>query len=160
MIKKFEKLIKKIKNYLKTNILMCTFIISSLINGCLIRFFTVENYFAIKPILADLTVLLIITAFGYFIKPKHQFKYFIIWSVILNAICIINSVYYTNYLSFASVSFLKTATELTGYANAVLENILEFKDLIFLWQIFTLSFVHIQLKKQKYYDKVKEVENG
>ena len=160
MIKKLKIFLKRIKKYIQTNILMSTFIITLLINGCLVRFFTVSNYFAIKPILADFVVLLIITAFGYFIKPKHQFKYFIIWSVILNAICIINSVYYTNYLSFASVSFLKTATELTGYANAVLENILEFKDLIFLWQIFTLSFVHIQLKKQKYYDKVKEVENG
>ena len=34
------------------------------------------------------------------------------------------------------------------------------KDFIFLWQIFTLSFVHIQLKRSKYYDKVKEVEKG
>ena len=160
MIKKFEKLIKKIKNYLKTNILMCTFIISSLINGCLIRFFTVENYFAIKPILADLTVLLIITAFGYFIKPKHQFKYFLSWSIVLTLICLINAIYYSNYLSFASLSLLKTASELGGYTDAVIKNILEIKQLIYIWQIFALCFVHIQLKRKKYYDKVKEIENG
>lgn len=160
MIKSLKKSLKKVKNYLKTNILMCTFIITSLINGCLVRFFTVSNYFAIKPILADIVVLLIITAFGYFLKPKHQFKYFIVWSIVLTALCIINTVYYSNYLSFASISLLKTATELGDYTNAVFENILEIKDLIFLWQIFTIIFVHIQLKKKKYYDKVKDVENG
>lgn len=160
MIKKLEKLIKKIKNYLKTNILMSTFIISSLINGCLIRFFTVQNYFAIKPILADLTVLLIITAFGYFIKPKHQFKYFLSWSIVLTLICLINAIYYSNYLSFASLSLLKTASELGGYTDAVIKNILEIKQLIYIWQIFALCFVHIQLKRKKYYDKVKEIENG
>ena len=160
MIKTLEKFFKNLKNYLKTNILMCTFIISTLINGCLIRFFTVENYFAIKPILADLVVLLIVTAFGYFIKPKHQFKYFLSWSIVFTLICIINAVYYSNYLSFASLSLLKTAGELGGYADAVIKNILEIKQLIFLWQIFAICFVHVQLKRKKYYDKVKEIEKG
>lgn len=160
MIKTLQKFFKKLKNYLKTNILMCTFIISTLINGCLIRFFTVENYFAIKPILADLVVLLIVTAFGYFIKPKHQFKYFLSWSIVFSLICIVNAVYYSNYLSFASLSLLKTAAQLGGYADAVIENILEVKQLIFGWQIFALCFVHVQLKRKKYYDRVKEIEKG
>lgn len=160
MTETIKKMYKKLRNYLKTNILMSTFIITNIINGFLVRFFTVENYFAIKPILGDLVVLLIITAFGYFIRPKHQFKYFIFWSIIFTAICIINTVYYGNYISFSSVSLIKTAGELKGYTNAVLENILELKDFIFLWSIFTLSFVHIQLKRKKYYEKVKEIENS
>ena len=160
MIETLEKTFKKIVNYLKTNVLMSTFIITCLINGCIVRFFTVENYFAIKPILADLVVLLIITAFGYFFKPKNQFKYFAVWSIVLTGICIVNSVYYSNYLSYASVSLLKTAGQLGSYTDAVFENILELKDLIFLWQIFTMVFVHIQLRRKKYYDKVKEIENG
>ena len=159
MIKKLIKMLNKIKQYLKTNILMSTFIISSLINACLLRFFTVSNYFAIKPILADIVVILIITSLGYFIKPKHQFKYFMSWSVLLTLICIINNVYYGNYLSFASLSLLKTASELGGYTDALFENILQIKDFIFLFQIFTLSFVHVQLKRKKYYESVKN-ENG
>ena len=160
MFKTFKKGFKKLKNYIKTNILMATFIITSVINGFLVRFFTVQNYFAIKPIFADLVVLLIVTAFGYFIKPKHQFKYFLVWSIIFTFVCILNTVYYGNYISFASISLIKTATELGGYTDAVFENILELKDFIFLWQIFTLSFVHIQLKRKKYYDRVKEIEKG
>ena len=160
MYKKCRKILKKIKKYFETNILMTTFIITSLINGIIIRCFTVANYFAIKPILADLTFLLIITAFGYFIKPKNQFKYFITWSIILSLLCIINTVYYSNYLSFASISLLKTASELGSYADAVFENILEMKDLIYLWQILTIIFVHVQLKRKKYYIKVTDIENG
>ena len=156
MIKEIQKFFKRLKRYLKTNILMCTFIITSLINGCLVRFFTVQNYFAIKPILADLVVLLIVTAFGYFIKPKHQFKYFLGWSILFTFICTLNTIYYSNYLSFASISLLKTATELGAYADAVIKNILQIKQLIFLWQIFALCFVHVQLKKKKYYKKVKD----
>ena len=160
VIEVLKRGIDKICRYIKTNILMSSFIISCLINSTLVRFLTVANYFAIKPILADLVVLLIITSFGYFIKPKHQFKYFITWSIILTAICLINTVYYSNYLSFASVSLLKTATELGGYTDAVFENILELKDFVFLLQIFVVCFVHFQLKKKKYYDKVTLIENG
>ena len=159
MIQTLIKILNKIKLYIKTNVLMSTFIISGLINACLVRFLTVNNYFAIKPILADVVVLLTISAIGYFIKPKHQFKYLLGWSVLLTLICVVNTVYYGNYLSFASISLLKTATEITGYADAVFENILELKDFIYLIQIFALTFVHIQLKRKKYYEEVKN-ENG
>lgn len=160
MIDILKKTINKIVEYIKTNLLMSTFIITSLINSFLVRFFTVGNIFALKPVLADLVVLFVITAFGYFIKPKHQYKYFLGFSILLTLICIINTVYYSNYISFASVSLLKTASELGGYTDAVFENILEIKDFIFLFQIFILTFIHIQLKRKGYYEKVKEVENG
>ena len=152
--------LNKTKEYLKTNKLMLIFIITSIVNEVILRHFTVNNTFAIKPIFADLAFLLFITSFGYFIRPKHQFKYLLIWSIILSALCIINTVYYSNYISFASVSLLKTASELGGYTDAVFENILEIKDLIYIWQIFTLSFVHLQLKRKKYYDIVVEVEKS
>ena len=154
------KILNKFKNYLKTNKLMLTFIVTSLINEILLRYFTVNNIFSIKPIFADLAFLLLITSFGYFFKPKNQFIYLLIWSIILTLLCIINTVYYSNYISYASVSLLKTASELGGYTDAVFENILELKDLIFVWQIFTLSFVHIQLKRKKYYNNVVDVERG
>ena len=159
MIEKIIKILKKVKRYINTNILMSTFIITGVINACLVRFFTVGNYFTIKPVLADIVVLLVITSIGYFIKPKHQFKYFVVWSVILTAICVINTIYYGNYLSFASISLLKTATELGGYADAVIENMIQLKDFSYLIQLFALTFVHVQLKRKNYYEEVKN-ENG
>lgn len=148
------------KSYLKTNILFMTFIISSFINASLVRFFTVKNYFDIKPMIADLAVLLIIGAFGYFIKPKHQFKYFFTWAIIFTAICIINSMYYTNYLSFVSFSLLETSMQLADVSDAVVENVMEMKDFCYLWQILAMLFVNKELKKKKYYQKVEKIEVG
>lgn len=158
-MEKFKNILKNITSYLKTNVLVTAFIVSNLINGILLRYFTVKNYFNIKPIIADITILLIISAFGYLIKPKHQFKYFISFSVVLTIICLANSIYYSNYLSYISVSLLETSSQLGGYTDA-LTNIIETKDFIYLWQLFAITFIHLQIKKKDYYDKVKEIEIG
>ena len=150
----------KSQNYVKTNILFMTFVISSVINGCLIRFLTVKNYFDIKPIIADLAIILILGAFGYFIKPKHQFKYFFTISCIFVVLCVINSMYYTNYLSFASFSLLETSLQVVDVGDAVVENVMEMKDFCYIWQILAMIFVHKILKKKKYYDRVSKIEVG
>ncbi len=154
-----KTLLKKITIYAKTNIIMSVFIITNLINAIILRAFTVKNVFAIKPVIADIVVLLLIAAFAYFIKPKKQYRYFLIWSIIFTAVCIINCVYYSNYISFASFSLLATSLELGGYTDA-LENIIEFKQFIFLWQPFALTLFHFGLKRRGYYEKVKNVERG
>ena len=146
--------------YLKTNILFMTFVISSLINGCLLRFFTVKNYFDIKPIIADLAVILIIGAFGYFIKPKHQFKYYIIWSIIFSVLCLINCMYYTNFLSFVSFSLLETSLQTAAVSDAIVDNVMEMKDFFFLWQILAMFIVNNRLKKKNYFEKVAKIERG
>lgn len=155
-----EQLKKNSKAYMKTNILFMTFVLTSVLNGCLLRFLTVKNFFDFQPIIADLAVIVIVGAIGYFIKPKHQFKYFSVWAAIFTLICIINSMYYTNYLSFASLSLLETSTQIVDVADAVVENVMELKDFSYLWQLFALFFVHHSLKKRKYYAKVAEIEVG
>lgn len=157
--KYIKKISKEVVKYIRTNVIVSMFILTNLINAIILRGLTVANYFAIKPVLADLSILLIVSAFSYFIKPKHQFKYLFTWSIIFTATCIINTIYYSNYISFASFSLLKTLTELGGYTDAV-TTLLEFKFFIFLWQPFALMFVHHQLKRKKYYDKVIDIENG
>ena len=148
------------KSYLKTNILFMTFVITSLLNGCLLRFLTVKNFFAIKPVIADLAVILIIGAFGYFIKPKHQFKYFFTWGCVFTLLCIVNSVYYTNYLSFVSFSLIETSLQLVDVTNAVTDNVMEYKDFCFIWQLLALLIVNKKLKKLDYYTKVSKIEKG
>jgi Phosphoglycerol transferase and related proteins, alkaline phosphatase superfamily len=155
-----NKIKDKTRNYTKTNILFFTFVITSVLNGMLLRFLTVKNYFEIKAILGDLVVVLVIGAFGYFLKPKHQFKYFVTWSVIFSVLCIVNSMYYTNYLSFASVSLLATSLQVIDVGDAVVQNVMEIKDFSYLWQIFTMIFVHVSLKKKDYYTKVSKIEVG
>ncbi len=148
------------KGYLTTNVLFITFVITSVLNATLLRFFTVKNYFDFKPVIADLAVVVIIGAFGYFIKPKHQFKYFFGWSVFFAVLCIINSIYYTNFLSFASLSLATTALQLVGVADAVTENIMELKDFSFVWAPIAMLFLNHYLKKQGYYARVEKIEQG
>ena len=148
------------KSYLHTNILFMTFVSTSVLNGCILRFLSVKNYFDIKPIIADLAIVLIIGAFGYFIKPKHQFKYFFGWSIIFTTLCVVNSMYYTNYVSFVSFSLLETSLQLVDVGDAVVNNVMEIKDFSYIWQIIAMLFVNKSLKKRNYYEKVSKIEKG
>lgn len=153
-----RNVLKKIGQYIETNVLLLTFVVTNVINAVILRYMTVQNTFAIKPVIADLVVVLFIAAFAYFIKPKYRIIYFIIFSVILDATCIINAIYFKNYFSFASVSLLGTLGELGGYTDAVFENFLEAKDFIYLWQLFALIVMHFGLKRKKHYDNVQKME--
>lgn len=146
------------KLYIKTNKLFLTTIIGLLINATLLRIFTVKNYFDIKPIIGDITVLLLFGSFAYFLKPKKQFIYFISMSIIFTTICIINSVYYTFYTSFASFSLLMTAFQIVDVGDAVVKNVLEIKDFVFIWQPITLILLHIGLVRNDYYQFVLKIE--
>lgn len=156
----FQKFKIQSKSYLKTNILFMTFVITSVINEVLLRGFTVKNVFEIKPIIADIAIVLLVGAFGYFIKPKHQFKYFFSWSFIFTLLCLINSMYYSNYVSFASFSLLETSLQIVDVGDAVVQNVMEIKDFIYLWQLLAMFFVNKTLKKRNYFDKVSKIEQG
>lgn len=158
-----KNIIIKIKNrvikYIKDNILFLTYVILLLINSTVLRFFTVKNYFSIKPMLADIAVILIIGLFGYFIKPKKRFVYYIIWISIFSVLTMADSIYYTNYKSFISVSLLSTASQLGGVFDAVTESILEAKDLVFLLSILLYIAVYVLLRKKKthYFERLEKI---
>jgi phosphoglycerol transferase MdoB-like AlkP superfamily enzyme len=129
-----------------------------LINATLLRVTTVGNIFEIKPVIADLAVILLILCLAYLIKPKKQIIYFMSISILMSAICVINSIYFTYYSSFASVSLLSTSLQVTSVADAVTENIMELSDFIFVWQPIVVLFVHLSLKKKNYYHIAEKVE--
>lgn len=160
-IKKFLMNFKiQSKDYLKTNVLFATFVITSILNEILLRTFTIKNTFELKPVIADIAIVLLVGAIGYFIKPKHRFKYFFTWSIIFTALCLINSMYYTNYVSFASFSLLETSLQIVDVGDAVVQNVMEMKDFIYLWQLLAMIFVNRSLKKKNYYEKVSKIEKG
>ena len=98
-VKKYINILKKrFINYVRTNVMVMVFIITNLINTIIIRGLTVGNYLSLKPVLADLSILLLISAFAYFIKPKRQIIYLFIWSSAITLMCIINTIYYSNYI--------------------------------------------------------------
>ena len=159
IIKKI-KVIKKdhlIKLYIKNNILFLSFVILMVINATLLRFLcmhSLDNYLSFKAILADTIVAIFIGAFGYLFKPKNRFAYYMVFTVLLTAICMINSVYYTFYTSFASISMLSLTQYIGDVGDAVVENVLQLKDLIYLIAPISLIIIHIKLKKKNYYKRV------
>ena len=110
------------KEYANTNRLFIAFVISNLINGMLLRFVTVHNYFAIKPILADLAIILLLGSFVYLFKAKKQFRYLMVISFIFTLVCIINSLYYTFFMSFASFSLIAISLSVVDVGDAVFKN--------------------------------------
>ena len=146
---------KKVVEYLKSNILFLAFVITSLINGWILRSYTVKNIFELKPIFGDLAVLIIIGALGYFLKPKHRFKYYFTLSIVFTVLCMINSVYYTNYSSYVSFSLIPTIPQVFGVTDAV-DSITKLKDFIFFWQVLALLLINRNLKNNNYYKNEKK----
>ena len=146
-----------IKNYCNNNIIFLTFVITCVLNSTLLRFFTMhtlENYLSVKAIIADLAVIISAGSFGYLFKPKYRFHYYMIMEIFFTAICVINSIYYTFYTSFASVSMLSLTQYLGDVGDAVVENVVQLKDLIYVLGPITLLFVHLKIKRKNYYKTV------
>ncbi len=146
-----------IREYYKNNILFITFILTCVLNSTVLRFFcmhSIENYLSWHAILADFMIVIAIGSFGYLLKPKNRFTYYFAFSIFLSAICMINSVYYTFYTSFASISMLSLTQYIGDVGDAVVENVLQLKDLFYVIAPIILLAVHIRLKKKNYYKKI------
>ena len=158
-IKKIKKIKKErlIHEYFKNNILFLSFVIINVVNATALRMFcmhSIENYLSWKAILADTIIVTAVGAFGYLIKPKNRFQYFITFTAFFTAICMINSVYYTFYTSFASISMLSLTQYIGDVGDAVVENVLQLKDLLYLIGPLIFIIIHIKLKKKNYYKKI------
>ena len=159
IIKYLEKVKKDhlIREYFNNNILFITFIILNVLNSTALRFFcmhSTENYLSIKAILADTIIVSALGSFVYLFKPKNRFNYLLVLTVIFTAICMINSAYYTFYTSFASISMLSLTQYIGDVGDAVVENVIQLKDMFYLIAPVILIIVHLRLKKQNYYKKV------
>ena len=146
-----------ISEYAKQNILFIVFVITGVINASLLRAFcmpTIESILSIQAILADTAVVIIIGSFGYLFKPKHRFTYYIIFNIFLTLICTINSVYYTYYTSFASLSMLSLTQYVGEVGDAVTENVIQIKDLVFLLSPIIMFVINYKLKKKNYYKRI------
>ena len=68
--------------------------------------------------------------------------------------------YYTNYLSYCSISLIATSFIIVDVGDAIVENVMELKDFSYLWQIAILILVHIKLCKIRYYSRKKEIKKN
>lgn len=151
------KIKEKIKKSFIEYKLLYYFIFSSIINATMLRCFTVFNYFSIRPFIADLGIILLLSALSFLIKGKNKNKYFLIVTIISVIMFTVNSVYYTFYKSFASVSLLATSVFVVDVGDAIVENVVQIKDLVFLWQLIGLIILIKYEKKNEIKDKTYKV---
>lgn len=145
-------LLNTIAEIVKNNTLFFVFVITNVFIAILLRFFTihtVENLLLIKPILADLTIVLFLGGFNFLLKEKDRFIYLLFISIIFTVICVVNSVYYTYYTSFVSVSLIAASRYAIQVSDAVVENVLKVQDFIYILSPILLIFTYIRLRKTK-----------
>lgn len=154
-----KKVRKKIVEYISTNRLSISFMVLSMIETTLFRYFIFGNPWQFMPCTLDFAIILIIVSISYFIKPSKQYNYYLIWSIILTLMCIINSVYYSFYMSFASFSLLASLSQVRTVTDSLTE---KFRIIDFIYLAFPVIFylIHKHLKSSTYYRFMAKIEKG
>ena len=153
----FKKLLHNILHFMKYNRVFLSYVIISLISCKLLRLFTIEDGLNIKAFLFDLSIILLIGSFGYFFKPKNQFRYWVIVLFFITLINTINGMYYMFFTSFASFSLLETFAQTFTVSDSVVAK-LSFKTFVYLILLIIFIIHREYLKRKRYYFTVEKVE--
>lgn len=147
-------MVKTTKYIILDNKLVFIYILGAVINGMILRGFTIGSPFNLRPVLADLVISLIFASFYFFIKKKYRFVYLITISIISLIVCISNIVYYFYYSSFISITFFSfaLANHETGESNVV-GDLIKPQFFIFLWLPLVLYIVNKKQKKKNLEDQ-------
>ena len=157
-----DNLIKAHKNqvlrkYFKNNMLFVAYVLVNVLNATLLRFFTMHswtNYLSIRAIISDMMVVVILGSFAYLMKPKNRPLYYFCFTIFFTLICIINSIYFTYYSSFASLSMLGLMKYVGQVGDAVVENVVQLKDLVYLIGPVFLFIVYKKQAKRNIFKKI------
>lgn len=150
---------KGIVEYIITNRLFISYAILCLIGTMFVRKFTIGTFFALKPILTDLGIILIIGSIGYFIKPKNQFKYYFTWTIIFCILFMLSSIYYRFFTSFSSIGELATVGQTETVTGSIFDR-LQFVDVMYIFIPVIFYLIHKKLLSSTYYYFVDKIEKG
>lgn len=149
-----KELLRNLYHYLrvkvKNNNFFVAFIIVNIINTIILRSTTLgtSSIFDIDPVLLDVTLIMFFGSLGFLLNEKGRFKYLLVLTVVFSAICVVNSGYYNYYSSFSSVSELTRVKFISEVSDAVKENLLRPKDLIYVLAPIILFFLRRFYVKQ------------
>ena len=142
----FFKILCNLKKFIMENKFYNIFVITNVFNALLLRIFTVNNGLDPRPLIQDFVVILAVGSIVFlFKKDRTKLIYLTVVSIICVILCVINSMYYTFYTSFASVSLLATSVFVIDVGDAVTKNVMNIKDFIYLWQpiVLLISYWYI-----------------
>lgn len=159
MKKVFKNIYLNIIDYIISNRLFLTYCIFAYAGTLIIRATTIGDVFTPVSMLIDLGFILIMGAFAYLFKPKNQFKYLACVLFFIYFTTVSNSIYYTFYTNFASLSLVSTLSQ-TGEVTDSVFSRLKLMDFIYIPMLITFILVHLKLKKSTYYNYMAHVENG
>ena len=128
------KVISKLKKCKNDYPVMFFYIIGNFVNAILVRLFT-TGHFQLRSIFFDLAFIICLAGLSFLIKEKRRNLYYYITTFIMMLICIINSLYYNYYNSFASISLLATSVFVKGFGDMVVQMVVRLCDLSYLWII-------------------------
>lgn len=154
-----KKVRKSIVEYIITNRLFLSYVILALICTMCVRKFTIGSFFSFKSFITDFGLILIIGGLGYFVKPRNQFRYYFIWNIIITSMCLISSVYYRFFTSFASIGELATAGQTETVTGSIIDR-LSILDGIFILVPIIFYLIHKKLLSSSYYYFVDKIEKG
>lgn len=154
-----KKLRKNIIEYIITNRLFISYVILSFLGTMFVRKYTIGTFWSFKTLIVDLGLILIIGAFGYLFKPKNQFKYYFVWTIIFATMDVINSIYYTFYTNFASFGSIATLGQVETVADSIFDK-LRVVDIMYILIPLTFYFIHRKLNKSNYYYFIDKFEQG
>ena len=146
---KIKNIVKKSYiNFFKNFPIIIIFLLTCLTNTIFLRLLTIHKIYNPKPIIIDLSILLIISSFTFlFKKKKSQIRYLIFWEIFTAILCIIHAIYYTYYSSFASISLLATSTFVVDVGDAVVENVMKLEDFIFIIPLLIFFYAYKKIEK-------------
>lgn len=145
-------LLVSIIEIIKNNSLFFIYIITSLFISVTIRYFTIntlDNLLFLKPVLGDLTVILILGSFCFLFRGKWRFLYLFIISIFYTVICVANSIYYTFYTSYISVSLISSSRYAVQVGDAIFENVIKVRDFTYIIAPILLLIFYLKLNKKK-----------
>lgn len=156
-MKKIKNSIRKwgngVKKFIKNEPLYVGFVISTTINGLLLRTFSVGGVFVVRAFLLDLAYSILIGLIFLIGSPKKKFSKLLTISIILSCVCVINSAYYNWYESFASISLLASSVNAFGVTDTIKEEVVHIYDFIYFLQPLFMILLYNVLKKKNIYNK-------
>ena len=150
------------KYFFQRNKFFFLFIFLNVLNGFLIRLLTANennNAFNLDALLADFSFVLMLGSLG-FLFEKRKVGYWKYVTLALTAICVINSIYYTYYTSFTSITLLSLLKYTTSIGNAIVENVVQIKDFVYVLPFIIFIVVKRRYDKMGYFKKYNYYKRG
>ena len=154
-----KKIYLSIIDYIISNRLFLSYVVLAFSSTLIVRYATIGDVFMLVSMLIDMGVILVLGSFAYLLKPKNQFKYLYCVLFFIFFTTTSNSIYYTFYTNFASLS-LVTALSQTGEVTDSVFSKLKLLDFIYIPMIIVFHYVHSKLKKSTYYNYLAHVEKS